>query len=341
MPPNLFQFATSELSQDAFICWLISWADPQYEKNHEALHGTALSLLNRFLELAGVPKPNEYRSVEVEKQVEKIDVLIRLNKEIVVVVEDKTDTKHHSNQLTRYLEAAEKKFPNNLIAAIYFKTEDQSNYRAIEEAGFYPFRRQAFLSILESGAASGVQSDIFLDYLSRLQHLEKLVGEYATLPIADWHSNCWTGFFMELQQRLGEGEWGNVSNSSGGFTGFWWHWKGARYLQLEEDKLCFKIKVEDKAKQALGWKEWHAVVMTEANGTDFKLKRPRRRQGTSMTVAVLEGDYREVDHRGLLDLERTLAVLKRAEAILNASVVRHDSQNVVNHMQGEHEQANP
>ena len=31
--PNLFDFATSELSQDAFICWLVSWVgcdtDPQ------------------------------------------------------------------------------------------------------------------------------------------------------------------------------------------------------------------------------------------------------------------------------------------------------------------------
>ena len=72
MPPNLFRFATSELSQDAFICWLISWGDPQYEKTHEALHGTALSLLNRFLDLAGVPKPIGYSSVEVGQQVEKI-----------------------------------------------------------------------------------------------------------------------------------------------------------------------------------------------------------------------------------------------------------------------------
>jgi hypothetical protein len=27
MAPNLFQFATKELSQDAFICWLLAWAD--------------------------------------------------------------------------------------------------------------------------------------------------------------------------------------------------------------------------------------------------------------------------------------------------------------------------
>ena len=29
--PNLFKFATSELSQDAFICWLLSWAKKDYE----------------------------------------------------------------------------------------------------------------------------------------------------------------------------------------------------------------------------------------------------------------------------------------------------------------------
>ena len=26
--PNLFDFATGELSQDAFVCWLAAWADP-------------------------------------------------------------------------------------------------------------------------------------------------------------------------------------------------------------------------------------------------------------------------------------------------------------------------
>lgn len=31
--PNIFNFATSELSQDAFICWIISWFDYPQEKN--------------------------------------------------------------------------------------------------------------------------------------------------------------------------------------------------------------------------------------------------------------------------------------------------------------------
>ena len=32
MKPNLFKYATSELSQDAFICWLLEWAKPQNRK---------------------------------------------------------------------------------------------------------------------------------------------------------------------------------------------------------------------------------------------------------------------------------------------------------------------
>jgi hypothetical protein len=35
--PNLFHYATSELSQDAFICWLLDWANPDNKEKDEAL----------------------------------------------------------------------------------------------------------------------------------------------------------------------------------------------------------------------------------------------------------------------------------------------------------------
>jgi hypothetical protein len=36
--PNLFDYATSELSQDAFVCWLAAWADPGCRAANEPLH---------------------------------------------------------------------------------------------------------------------------------------------------------------------------------------------------------------------------------------------------------------------------------------------------------------
>jgi hypothetical protein len=47
--PSLFYFATSELSQDAFICWLLSWADPSAGGSDQPLHRTATALLDRLM----------------------------------------------------------------------------------------------------------------------------------------------------------------------------------------------------------------------------------------------------------------------------------------------------
>src|ERR1700675_3111201 len=94
--PNLFSFATSELSQDAFICWLASWAKPELRESHPALHATAISFLNRLLEIGNGPKMSEYRSIQVHRQWNNIDVLLVLNGDTAIIVEDKTDSKDHS-----------------------------------------------------------------------------------------------------------------------------------------------------------------------------------------------------------------------------------------------------
>jgi len=50
--PNLFDFATKELSQDAFKCWLASWANPLCRMIDNSLHQTATlfleSIIGRF-----------------------------------------------------------------------------------------------------------------------------------------------------------------------------------------------------------------------------------------------------------------------------------------------------
>ena len=35
MKVNIFKYATSELSQDAFLCWLIENSHPQYSDNND------------------------------------------------------------------------------------------------------------------------------------------------------------------------------------------------------------------------------------------------------------------------------------------------------------------
>lgn len=55
-PPNLFEYATSELSQDAFICWLAAWADPGFKELDEPLNDVAVTFVVRLNEI-GKGKP--------------------------------------------------------------------------------------------------------------------------------------------------------------------------------------------------------------------------------------------------------------------------------------------
>lgn len=321
MKPNLFHFATSELSQDAFICWLLSWADPKFEEADASLHRLGIAFLSKLLEMCSVPLPSSITSVKVHKQYKSIDILTVVNGQIVILIEDKTGTIHHSNQLQRYLETIKADFPQHAIAAVYFKTGDQCSYDDVRQAGYACFLRKDFISLLEQGGAFGVQNPIYSDYCDYLSEIEQRVTEYRRLTVAEWHWDCWKGFFTELRERLGDGKWDYVANRSGGFMGFWWHWKTNKYLQLENDKLCFKIEVEDKFLQASAWEEWHRILKVESAKVGFPLLRPsRRKNGTWMTVALLQGDYRQRDENGMLDMNKTIALLQQAEHLLDAAV---------------------
>ena len=50
--PNIFKYATKELSQDAFIFWLLDHANPKYENVNQALKNCALSLISEFFKFA-------------------------------------------------------------------------------------------------------------------------------------------------------------------------------------------------------------------------------------------------------------------------------------------------
>ena len=324
--PNLFDYATGELSQDAFICWLLSWADDKYRESDPAIHSVGQALLQRLFAACNTPFPQQPHTVEIRKQYKSIDILALVDSSHAIIVEDKTFTKHHSGQLERYRETIAADFPNHAVLAIYLKTGDQSSYKEIKDVGYSPFLRKDLLEVLQVDQSIGIQSDIFLDFCRYLARIEQRVVDYQRMPPASWHWDCWTGFFIELQSWLGDGVWDYVPNPSGGFMGFWWHWRGNKYLQLENDKLCFKIEVEDKTQQAAQWESWHGALVKTTQNAPLSVVRPaHRRSGTWMTVAVLAGDYRKSSETGLLDMKATVELLRQAESLLDAAVAAGDS----------------
>jgi hypothetical protein len=318
--PNLFDFATSELSQDAFICWLASRADPTLKGRHEALHATATAFLNRLLEVGKGPKVSEYRSIAIRRQWKSIDVLLVINGDTAVIIEDKTDTQDHSDQLRRYKEAVAGEFPEGRIAAVYLKTGDQGDYRTVEQAGYGCFLRGDFLTVLDLGERAGVRNDIFADFHRYLQGVERGIQSFATVPLVDWQRAQWKGFFMALRQALGEGEWLHVGHAGGGSPAFRWHKRGDKFLRLDKGELGFKVEVGNEALRKARWFEWNRKLMAKGGTGGISIVTPRRRLGRRMTVAVLDGDYRQADERGLLDLPLTVETLRNAEALMDAAL---------------------
>jgi len=130
-------------------------------------------------------------------------------------------------------------------------------------------------------------------------------------------SSCWKGFFIELQELLQSGNWGYVPNASGGFYGFWWNGRDKKYLQLEEGKLCFKLEVEDEREQTRQRNAWHKRLVAAGKRSTLTIQKPPRfGKGRCMTAAVLDGDYRQCDSSGRLDLNATVELLHQVEMVM-------------------------
>ena len=120
--PNIFEYATSELSQDAFLCYLLSFAKKDYEQDQQAKEEYDLAC--SFLSKCGINETVE----KILIQEKYVDVLL-LTKSYAIIIEDKKFTTENNNQIKRYIDKITKKYPNKNIKAVYFK----SGYTSIQE----------------------------------------------------------------------------------------------------------------------------------------------------------------------------------------------------------------
>lgn len=319
MKPNLFKYATSELSQDAIICYLLEWAREPHSGADHKLHQLAVAFLDSLFEKFGdIDKPLKYEKIEIKKQYNRIDILCIVNDAYAMIIEDKTNTKNHSNQLQRYVHQVRDEFDSAIVLPIYFKTGDQSNYKNVIEKGYRLYLRGDFLKVLKTYDG---ENEIILEYTSHLQAIEDSIKSYRTLPIEKWRYSSWKGFFIELKKRLGEGNWDYVSNPNGGFLGFWWNWDGNDafhiYLQIDHSMKRITFKLQTKTGQKIEKSivnRWKKLIKYDKNG--IVINRPKVvRTGKSVTIGILENEFRIVNSDGMIDMDRTVDFIRKIEEV--------------------------
>ena len=264
---NIFNFATSELSQDAFICWLCNWVnfdDNSLSEDEKKLKALATEFIEKM-----IGEKLEDRKVSIKRQYQKIDVLLEIqNKtefitneneknpvvDIYVIIEDKVGTGLHSNQIEIYTKLISEKNKNinkgkALIKTVYYKIYDEDNMERLKENGVNVILgRENILELLKE-YKDKINNSIFENYHNYLSNIETDVNSYEKKNLEDWNSNCYIGFFKELKNeknllehaigRQKDCSWGYVNNSSGGFMGMWW-------FPLSEEKINKLTETSDE-----------------------------------------------------------------------------------------------
>jgi len=324
--PNLFKFATSELTQDAIICWLLEWAKPAYQNTDRQMHRIGVVFLNSLFEkFDDITTPKTYNSLKIKKQYKHIDVLCIVNDTYVIIIEDKTNSKNHSMQLERYYKNIKKVYDDHIILPIYFKTSDQGNYDGVVSQGYKIYLRKDFLSVMNGS----FNSEILKDYKIYLQDIEDRVNSYKYKSVDIWSSDAIKGFYMRLQKVLGEGNWDYVPNARGGFWGFWWNsyqLDGYRiYIQLDYTEPS---KIELKFKLASGTKEkvskhiialWRKHILYSDDTCEIVNPRVIR-AGRWTTIGILKNELIAMRKDRKINFSETVANIKIIENIFKVKI---------------------
>ncbi len=301
--PNIFKYATKELSQDAFFSWLLQWADKKYSSIDPNLAKIAECLIRRFLQKNDI----DINSIKIKKQYKNIDILAIINDEHVICIEDKTYTSEHSRQLERYKKTIEKDFKNKQHYFIYLKTGNEStkNLEKILSQGYTPINRSDILKIINEET---ITNNIFCDFRDHLQKLEDKTNSFKDFEKLKKSVRAGEGLFIELDTKL-KGNWKYCSNPDGGFLEYYYYHKKLNeldpftlYIQIQHtpsnDNNAVKIalKIRDYSAKSTGFlKNIFKEIKKIADQKGITICPPDKfKVGKTSTIAFVENvlDYK-------------------------------------------------
>jgi hypothetical protein len=228
---NLFKYATSELSNDAFLCWLFSISKEKYSESNAIVYNISQAYLRKFCNYMG--KIYVYDN-GIKKQENDIDVLIKgkysNGEEFIIAIENKTASDEHSDQLRKYREYVNRNYRHIKKSNrhfVYYKTSIQGDTKKIKEEGYTVFQICDIYSLLEEGEAGKSNNQLIADYYHFIKEEVESYEYYEKANIGDWDKNAFLGFFYYMSGLLARYKtvtingFGYINNHNGGKCSLW------------------------------------------------------------------------------------------------------------------------
>lgn len=251
--PNIFNFATSELTQDAFITWLLHWANPIYKAENELLYNLGTSFLKSLLACQNVVLNGEISDLKIKQQFHKIDIFVSFKMNDCsygIIIEDKVHSIDHGNQLERYINKITALQACDFLIPIYFKTGYQVNFASIEKNRYHHYSIKDFLKQLTNESITEINNDVLSQYYTYLlkkeveyDYADNQANNYLIKPLKDW--TWWTcvRFFHEYKNHFNAG-WGVVPNNREAMLAFWFGGKDFISKNINDELVTLHLYMD-------------------------------------------------------------------------------------------------
>lgn len=203
---NIFDFATKELSQDAFLSWFIANCN---ELEIGEYSYDFINLIGGFdFEFGDIKK------VTIKQQEHNMDIVVDLwdvnNLHYVIVIEDKTSSSAHSGQLKRYAEiidgwnTGEKDYENRrrkvFYKVDYLTEQDNSEIKEADKGRGENDKWRVFnLDIIHEFffKIPKTSSEILNSYVEHIKRLHRDFHVVSNEPVKNWNYTNFQTFFKE------------------------------------------------------------------------------------------------------------------------------------------------
>ena len=320
MVPNIFEYATKELSQDAVICWLVACASKATGELRECGRNFVQVLMQSgkgaVIDASTDQLTRHVGSYQVgevldpEQQYRNIDVYFRAKvdgKVVSFVIEDKTNSEMSGDQLERYRKIVrEDETQEDLIKLIYFKTGyvfDDEREKA--EKDWYSVFDGENMEAFFCGGNCVRAHEILRQFAEHVANqlewrrgaLKKWQLEYG---FVQWEFMVRLGEVLQLEGKKWPARWFNVGGSA--WTQYpHWEGRGPLFWRLDSWKpLRLMLNTAQAGDQVLqrwdGWSRSFEEALKESGLSAAKFRRVRSRNG----AVVSEGTIGAVEIAGCL-----------------------------------------